>query len=428
MNKTLRLALALVLAHGMVFALTACEQHDCEKDGHEFVDGVCKHCGEEEAPAGGDLPAGLPIEDGKVTFWLTLTDIELKEWNSIWLCGPMNYTAESTDFGATATEMTRLGETNVYYALVDVAGVEAGLTAAANPGEYQLTLGWNANSGAAAEKQGVNWMYKFDQTTSGLDNPKWADLYTAGTTNINLGEVKFSCGQPGAPVKLEKVTFQVEFTTAVPEGWVIYMPGSHTGWNNNIGDHMRMTPSEDRKTWSLEVTNIYEGSYEYQILAEKADAEALTWANHTVGAPEGNETVELTGRDNNNVVPLRGEPASFAEGLFDAKAKATNVTIVVKLATALPEGWTIYLPGTITSWTPSAHAMTPSADGLTWTFVIESIDVGDYECQAVAGNSASVADAWTYKAQGPNLTLTITEADSNGQIVVIENVTYTIGE
>jgi hypothetical protein len=154
MNKTLRLVLALVLALVMVFALTACAQHDCEKDGHEFVEGVCKHCGEEEK-TGGDLPEGLPIEDGKVTFWLTLTDIELKDWNSIWLCGPMNYTAESSDFAATAAEMQRLGETNVYYAQVPVAGVEAGLVAAANPGEYQLTLGWNANSGASAEKQGA---------------------------------------------------------------------------------------------------------------------------------------------------------------------------------------------------------------------------------------------------------------------------------
>lgn len=378
MNKTLRLALALVLALVMVFALTACAQHDCEKDGHEFVEGVCKHCGEEEK-TGGDLPEGLPIEDGKVTFWLTLTDIggkgpALSEWNSIWLCGPMNYTADSSDFGATAAEMKRLGETNVYYALVDVAGVEAGLTAAANPGEYQLTLGWNANSGAAAEKQGVNWMYKFDQTTSGLDNPKWADLYTAGTTNINLGEVAFSCGQPGAPVKLEKVTFQVELTEALPEGWYVAMPGSHSGWNTQVGDHLKMTPSADRKTWSLEVANIYEGTYEYKLLAVKVDATELNWANLTVGAGDANETVALTGMDNNQIVPLRGEPASFDAALF-ANPVATNSTITVTFSAPLAEGVTVCIPGAFNGWNIGA-AMTPNADRTVWSFAVESVENG----------------------------------------------------
>lgn len=408
MNKTLRLVLALVLCLVMVFALTACEKHDCEKDGHEFVEGVCKHCGEEEK-TGGDLPEGLPVAEGKVTFYLTLVDITLEARNSIWLCGPMNYTAESTDFGKTAVEMVRLGETNVYYYQYDVAAVEAGLTAAANPGEYQLVLGWNANSGAAAEKQGVNWSFKFDQTTSDLDNPSWAELYTAGTTSINLGEVKFSCGQPGAPVKLEKVTFQVELTEALPEGWVVVMPGSHAAWEKN--DTTVMTPSADRKTWSLEVTNIYEGTYEYKLVAAKADGN-MNWANTTVGAGGDNETVSLTGMDNNHVVDLRGEPATFDAAIF-AAAVATNSTLTVTFSAALEEGVQVALPGAFNGWSPENALMTPNADRTVWSITVASASEGDQFKVIVIpqGNTVGWGGGNTeYGNGGDNFVLSVAEA------------------
>lgn len=427
MNKKFRLVLALVLALVMVFALTACTQHDCEKDGHKFVEGACKYCGEKESAGGGDLPDGLPVEDGKVTFYLTLTDIELASHNSIWLCGPMNYTEESTDFGATAAEMIRLGTTDVYYVQYDAAKVEAALVeGVTNAGQYQLALGYNASSGASADKQGVNWSFKFVQETTGLDNPSWAELYTAGSKAVNLGDVTFD-SQPGAVVVLEKVTFTVTLDAALPEGWIVVMPGSHVDWDNDITKDA-MTPSADRKVWSFEVEGILEGTYEYQILVEKADATAITWSHHTEGAPDGNETIAITGMDNNNEVALRGEPAVFDSAIFAAKETVTNVTIVVKLTEALPEGYSLYLPGTVTSWTPSAHPMTASADGLTWTFLIESIDAGDYECQAVAGSNAAEADAWTYKPKDANLTVTITTANANGEIVVLENATYNIAK
>lgn len=433
MNKKFRLVLVLVLALVMVFALTACTQHDCEKDGHKFVEGTCKYCGEKESAGGGDLPDGLPVEDGKVTFYLTLTDIELASYNSIWLCGPMNYTEESTDFGKTAVEMIRLGTTDVYYYQYDAAKVDVALAeGVTNAGEYQLVTGYNKSSGVATFPEKQNWL-KFDQETTGMDNPSWAELYTAGAKAVNLGEVTFNdAGQPAKPVPLT-VTFKVELTEALPEGWVVVMPGSHTGWDNTYGSHTVMTPSADRKTWTLKVENIFEGTYQYQICAAKADytdgADLDCWSNHTtdldnITLVDGNETISITGFDNNKSVPLRSEATAFDSALFAAKTTVTNVTIVVKLAEALPEGYSLYLPGNFNSWDTSTK-MTASADGLTWTYVFESIESGKYEGQAIAGKDSG---SWDYKPQAANLSITISASDSNGEIVVLENATYNIAK
>ncbi len=429
MKKTLKLVLVLVLALVMVLALVACDgEHDCAKDGHEYVDGVCKHCQEKEEVAGGDLPAGLPVEEGKVTFYLTLKDITLEARNSIWLCGPMNYTEDSSDFGATAVEMIRLGETDVYYVQIDAAKVDAGLTATANPGEYQLVLGWNASSGASADKQGVNWSFKFDQTTSGLDNPKYSETYKSGDQTYYFGDVTFSCGQPPAPVKLDKVTFSVSFADPIPEGWIVCMPGSHKGWDNTIeGD--KMTPNADRTVWTLTVENIYEGEYEYQILAEKADAEGLTWANHLEGAPSGNEKVTIGGLDNNGTVPLHVD-AAFPADLFAAKDVVENVTLKVTLSAPLAEGEALYLPGTLTgSWTVGATAMTASDDGLTWTIVLSTIDAGNYECAVVKAPAGAAADynVWDGKCNecsAGNLQITISLENANGEVLILADPTF----
>ena len=553
MNKTLRLALALVLALVMVFALTACEQHECESKCEvcgKCMDAECteKVCAE-KCEGHQDSP-DVPTEEGKFTWFLTLSEesLEIPSYVSIFVTGGATNWATGVD----AIELRPLEGTNVWYAISDYDPEDTPAEIEAQKLEYGAVLGYNATSGLGASAQGLQWVdsYKSNECLA-FAYPTNA-AFTVDGNKINLGTHTFAT-VPGAPTQLEKVTFTVELAEALPEGWEVLMPGSHTGWNNKYGDHLKMTPSEDRKTWSLTVSNLTAGEYVYKILAAKVGSQTEgedigCWSNLTVGATEANESIELTGMDNNNVVALRGEPASFPESLFTAakldqvtfkveltealpegwvvvmpgshvgwnnthgehltmttdaerkvwkltvegldegtyeykilaaKADATgdlacwsnrtegmgdanekvsityadnngevalraepatfpaslfavktpveNVTIVVKLAKALPEGYTLYLPGTITSWEALDHPMTKSEDGLTWTLTIASTMTGSYECQAVAVTEGQ-SDAWAHKAQAENIVFEITAEDANGQIVVIENVTYTIGE
>lgn len=48
-NRIKLLCLLIALLVVSTCLLIACEKHDCQTDGHKFVNGVCKHCGKEDA-------------------------------------------------------------------------------------------------------------------------------------------------------------------------------------------------------------------------------------------------------------------------------------------------------------------------------------------------------------------------------------------
>ena len=101
MNKKIKLICLLVaLLVASTCMLIACAEHDCQVDGHKFVKGTCKYCGQEES-------SGLPKADKpSLAIHYQRTDGEYDKWGYwIWVQGSdgRNYKHNAQDdFGGIA--------------------------------------------------------------------------------------------------------------------------------------------------------------------------------------------------------------------------------------------------------------------------------------------------------------------------------------
>lgn len=250
-NKFLRIALVAVLCMAMLFA-TACG-NDTTTTGKS--DATTAPAGDTtEAPTqGGTTNADVPTEEGKVTYYFTMSadSPAVPEHAGVFITGG----AWAWGTGADSEMFTKLEGTDIYYLITDKNPLTDGATADQEY-DFQLVVGLTEASGAAT--WGLQWNDNFKSVECAEvtypDNPKFT--WNEGDNKVNLGTHTFT-SMPPAPVEVE-TTLEVTFTTALPEGAKVLVIGAMNGWNGEA-----MT-SEDGKTWTLDV-KLLANTYEYKI-------------------------------------------------------------------------------------------------------------------------------------------------------------------
>ena len=221
----------------------------------------------------------VPTAEGKITFYFEMGQQEdavaVPEWASIYLTGAFTTIGtSSTDWKTAANEVVtfqKLEGTNTWYGQYEVDHTLV------TDCQYQLTLGYAVDSGAPST--GVNWGYKSVECKaasgdSGMDNLSF-ELSADGLT-ANLGSHHWDAA-PGAVKLATNVDVQITLAEALPEYVALYAPGNYrNNWSCSATDD-KMTPSEDRKTWSIHIDSITVGTYEMKIIAEYADCESFSW-------------------------------------------------------------------------------------------------------------------------------------------------------
>lgn len=250
-NSFLRTALIAVLCLSMLFCV-ACT-------GNEGGDTTVN---ETPAPTGnGDSgSASVPTEDGKVTYYFTMSDasVEIPEWDGIFITGG----AWGWATGSSSEMFTKLEGTNIYYLITDKSPATEGATEGQEY-DFQLVVGLTQASGAAS--WGLQWNdnYKSAECAEVAypDNPQFT--WTEGSNTVNLGTHTFGAA-PAKPVEVN-TTLAVKFTEALPEGSIVLLIGDMDGWNG-----MAMT-STDGKVWTVDV-KLLANSYGYKVCVYAADS------------------------------------------------------------------------------------------------------------------------------------------------------------
>lgn len=351
----------------------------------------------------------VPTEEGKTTFYFTVAEdsVALPAHASYFLTGGFTCEDGSTDWLTDAdkvVEFKQLKEgSNVYYGMFDKLEVGSTKEKYYN---YQLTVGYNAESGAPST--GVNWSYKSAECAAfeyGTD-PVF-EIAADGT--VNLGTHTWT-EMPAAPKILHNLTINVTFAEAVPANVALYMPGNFkNNWACSPAEDA-LTPSADRKTWSIVVPQVVAGNKEAKIIAEYATATAYTWANTVLDNGEGgNYALMLKGTWGDDYVLNLNEQIdeeTAAPLSYDFAAKlpevlAEKVDVKIKLvADAAITAEKLYVAGTMNSWT--ATEMT-KVDDTHFEYTIAETNIPSYEFGILADTgwhlAVKLADEGNTKAK-----------------------------
>ena len=195
---------------------------------------------------------------------------------------------------------------------------------------------------------------------------------------------------------------KVEFSSAVPEYVDIYLPGSFNGWGEgDISAKKMARVGTENKEFALMISNILVGSYQCKLVAEYANATAITWA-HEIDAT--NQTLTVKESDHQQTIVL-GETRTydFAQHM-PLEEIATGAAVQLTFENAVPTTVDIIFVGSLTSWGTTAERvaagkMTPNAARTVFTWAIpEHTNVGEYAYKIVAmsayANATSVS--WDY--------------------------------
>ena len=316
-------------------------------------------CGNKPAP--GPVTPELPTEAGKITFWFEMADdeaaIEVPEYCGIFLTGAFFGQTDWPTKAEDVVTLNRLAEdSNIYY-----GQWEGDYTAIEDKG-FQLTLGYSAASGAPST--GVNWSYKSVECQagsgeSGMDNLQFTlsdDGLTAALGTHHWEEA------PGPVVRVQNITVSLTLKDAAPEWVTLYAPGNfRNNWACKAAQDA-MTPSTDRKTWTIHIDEQLLGTYEMKVIAEyTADGDSWGWGNVILDNGEGgnfslnilranaNGTIDLNERANEG----NAFEFDFANKLPDPTKISTanfKVTLGAALDTTVNAKW--YVIGSFTGWKP----------------------------------------------------------------------------
>ena len=282
------------------------------------------------AACGNQQPAGpsVPVEDGKVTFYFEMGEegVEIPSYCNVFLTGA--FAGWKTAVGEAVTMQPLEEGSNIWY-----GQWEGDATTLEDKG-YQLTVGYSADSGSMST--GVNWSYKSIECQeasgeSGVENANFelsADGKTAALGQHHWEEV------PGPVVKVEDVTVSITLSEAVPAYAALFMPGSTTGWKCNAAD--AMTPSTDRKTWSIHYAELNLGNYEVKVIAEYADsatAEGNSWGWNAIldNGEGGNYSLNVLRANAHGTINLNERANDGAAFEFDFAAKLPDPALFIKL-------------------------------------------------------------------------------------------------
>ena len=251
------------------------------------------------SPSGGSSggSSNPPVVDiqpteGKTTFYFTMSaPSELPSYTSVFLTGGFIQWHEKV---GEAIEMQKQEGSNVYVGLVDE--LEAASTADKYY-EFQLTLGYNATSGAPST--GVNWSYKSAECKAaggdaGLDNLSFEIVNGL----VNLGSHSWEEVPPDpAESAIHNLKIEAKFSAAVPEYVDLYLVGDHAKWS--FDEATLMVPNAARTSFVQTLDTILGNTYGVKLMAQY-HGEAADW-NHTVladGSSNYNMMVKKTWGDN----------------------------------------------------------------------------------------------------------------------------------
>ena len=382
-KRLLAIILSVVMVVSVVAVLAACKDN----------------------PTGGDYPDGLPVEEGKITFYVEIKDFEMPTYASPFLLGPYLLPEGETAWAPFAAEMKNLENTDIWYYVLDKAELD---TTVEKWNNYMIDLGYNAASGLPADKQGEAGTYlKSDKTAApgGMDNPSFE--YTAGDRVVNLGEDTFSV-TIDEPATNAKTTLCVSVEEGIlGEHSEVLILGGFNGWDAAKG---KATPNADFTEWKLVLTDVLCTDYEYKILIcedttkiDQASLENGVWdallaekvngysvkAYVEVNAQGGNMSVSIKKVNNNSTVDLAGTNRKTEDRSVLRKAdaqtkqddekkivspfidivKTVEVTFEVKFAAKL-EGYHVWVAGGMNGWGEGKTEL-KSTDGITWTVTME---------------------------------------------------------
>lgn len=392
-------SLLLVASAALVLGLAACNSSTP-------VDTGSTNTNTEPGP-GGDV--NVPVEEGKVTFYFTMGEgsVEIPEYCGIFLTG--KFTDWATDISAVCV-MQRLGDTNTYYGTFAVA---EDLTDFG----YQLTLGYSAESGAP--KVGVNWQYKSDECLAASGESGQENLtYTIVDGKTNIGTHTFSAA-PGPVVTVSNFDVSITLAEAVPEWVNLYMPGNlRNNWATSPELDV-MTPSADRKTWTIHVDEVTVGTYNIKVIAEYADCTTFGWKTTILDDGAGqNYTLMVLRSAANGVININEEegveayPADFSKLPDPSQLATVNAQIVISLTdTALPEGILgLAIKGSFDGWTGHALTITTSETGMVCTYTYENLLEGNYDFGFYSyDNAETLAQVNWYSSPTGNLKVAVTK-------------------
>ena len=373
-------------------------------------------------PTGGDYPEGLPVEEGKITFYVEI-DYDMPTYASPFLLGPYLLPEGQTEWAPNAAEMKNLKDTKIWYYVLEKAELDQTIEKWNN---YMIDLGYNAASGLPADKQGESGTYiKSDNTAanageSGMDNPSFE--YKAGDRAINLGKDSFTLNgskmEEPATIKTT-LCVSIEADLLGEHSEVLFM-GGFNGWD---ASKAKATPNADYTEWRLALNDVLCTDYEYKILicqdTTKIDQETLAngvWdamlaekvngysvkAYVEVNAQGGNMSVSIKKVNNNSTVDLAGTNRKTEDRSVlryddhqlkqdDEKkiispyidiVKTVEVTFEVKFAAKL-EGVHVWMMGAFNGWSEGAAVEFTSTDGITWTakYQLDKAKLGDKDVE-----------------------------------------------
>lgn len=346
--------------------------------------------------------ADIPVAEGKTSLWFTLGDDsaikELKSWNSFFMVGSFN----GWDT-AKAAEFKNISGTKNYYTQIDTTSIskEDGSFDVTKEG-FQLTIGWNASSGAPAAKQGADYTFKSDYCalyTDGTSHPLFgtpadSKLEIVGATKVvsnpspitDSADEKYMADtasivhyqtfskQKASPVKIDdyKMKFKIADKdskgTAKPT-WVsdFYATGSYDSWGGSVTDAYKLT-KDAQGYYSITFGTVYaDVTVEFMIVCTiknsvgevvpmgfwtyKLQAANLTWtpgtADEGVGEPDDYVWTEWP-----------ADPGS-------AVAVTMNLTVTDFPSDAKYTGG-ISVKGAFDGW--SEHAMTKDTTSGVWSY------------------------------------------------------------
>ena len=285
---------------------------------------------DDPTPGGDDItPVDVDITptEGKLTFYFQLgaDTPAIPSYTSIFLTGGFINWKEKV---GEAIEMQKMaGSENIYVGLIDLTALQP--ETADQYDEFQLTLGYNATSGAPST--GVNWGYKSVECKaaggeSGMDNLH----FTVADGLANLGTHNWDA-IPADPAASAIHNFKVnaKFSAAVPEYVDLYLVGDHIS-NWTFVEATKLTPNEGRTEFVQTIDTIIGNTYGVKLMAQY-NGQTTDW-NHPVlqGAAGANYNmmVKKTWGDNYTL--------DLAAQAYDSLI-IDHETFVIDWATWMPE-------------------------------------------------------------------------------------------
>ena len=224
---------------------------------------------------GGGGDAEVPVEEGKVTVYLTahFDGVSLPEYAAINLAGGFT----SWNQGAPAeTQLARLGESDIFYKQVTMP--------AAGDVTYKIILGYTEASGLSGGDLGVNWGnegkgYPVDNFGPGEGGNKTV-AYDGTANKVDLGEYTWNTMLDEPSPDYYDATLYVDLFEDIPDGYHVYTMGAFNGWASPI-EMEKVTEAEGIR-YQFAMEDLLAKEYEFKVVVHPlaTDAEGFNvWSD-----------------------------------------------------------------------------------------------------------------------------------------------------